>query len=149
VADVYATRLDLEQHGTAVEALEGLDGTKVAAALAAASRVADGYLAKRCTLPLKKDTDGKWPVDLVRAVCQVASYDLLSNRGVGPEADGGLLGERYRDARRWLEGVADGSVVPPWTDSSADGAPGYDGSFVLGPSADGSVETPTSTRGWC
>jgi phage gp36-like protein len=121
----------------------------VAAALAAASRVADGYLAKRCTLPLKKDTDGKWPVDLVRAVCQVASYDLLSNRGVGPEADGGLLGERYRDARRWLEGVADGSVVPPWTDSSADGAPGYDGSFVLGPSADGSVETPTSTRGWC
>jgi phage gp36-like protein len=148
VADVYATGAQFLEHGTAVDALEGLASTKVDVALAAASRVADGYLARRCTLPLKQDSGGAWPVDLTRAVCQIASYDLLSNRGVGPESDGGLLGERYRDARRWLEGVADGSVVPPWIDSSEDGAPGFDGPFVLTPTAGGGLDVPTSTRGW-
>ena len=119
----YATTTDFTALGLPAAALGSIDPT---AAIAAASARADGYLASRYTLPLVT-----WGEDLRDAVCAIAAYTLLSQRGFNPDAAADAnVRDRYLDAIRWLEGISASRVTPVLTDSS--GAPGaLGGPFVL------------------
>jgi phage gp36-like protein len=113
----YATTTDFEQLGLPAAATADVDPDALAAALAAASSRADGYLAGRFTLPLTA-----WGSDLTEAVCALAAWAVLSARGFDPEggADSAVR-KRYEDAVRWLEQVSSGKVNPRVTDSSTGG----------------------------
>lgn len=121
----YATTTDLATFGLSADALAGIDTNAQTAALTAASRLADGYLRARFTLPIATPS-----VDLVEAVCKIAAYTLLSARGFNPEAGADQnIRDRYRDALAWLKDVAAGTATPALTDSSPAGQLG--GPFVL------------------
>lgn len=109
----YATTADLTKLAIPAEALVGIVAADQDAALAAASSLADSYLASRFSLPLTK-----WGDDLRRAVCLIAAYDLMTRRGYNPEGGDANLRLRYDDAIRWLERVADGRIAPAVTDSA-------------------------------
>jgi phage gp36-like protein len=136
----YATIADLETHGVSAVALEDVKLTDRTTALEAASRVADSYVRGAVTLPLA----APYPIELVRAVSQIAAYDLLSVRGMAAESD---LGRRAEAATRWLRAIGEGDVKPGWADSSEDATVGYDGPYVVAPGIDkdgnATVETPT------
>lgn len=143
----YATVADLERHGVSRSALEDVNLEGQEAALEAASRVADSYLRGAVSLPITA-ADGVYPVELVRAVAQIAAYDLLSVRGMTAESD---LGRRASASEKWLRAIGEGEVRPAWADSSEDATVGYDGPYVVSPGVDqdgnATTETPTP-RGW-
>ena len=101
----YATPSDLARLGVAAAALSDVPVPDQEAALDAASRLADSYLARRYRLPLVS-----WGDDLKRAVALIAAYDLIAVRGFAPEGADEHLRLRYEDAIRWLEQVAKGEV---------------------------------------
>ena len=104
----YATTTDLARFGAPAAALSAFDSTAQTAALVAASAVADGFLARRFTLPL-----AAWGDDLRKHVCWIAAYDLVSGRGFREDALGAdTLEGRYDKAIAWLRGIAAGSVEP-------------------------------------
>lgn len=147
---VYATTADLYVLGASQELLGNVSVQDQDTALAAASRLADGYLSKRVTLPIAVEA-GKYPEDLRRAVCQIAAWDCLAVRGLAPEGDT-TLESRHDAAMKWLEAVAEGRVQPTWTDASPDARPGDDGPFVLSPVVDdegfAAAEAVTTLRGF-
>lgn len=137
----YATPGDLTKFCRA-QAFASFDDAQQQAALDAASALADGYLRSRFTLPVVTQSQ-----DLVRAVCNIAAYDLITQRGYNPDAgadDNWRL--RYEDALAWLDKVAKGTVSPALADSSTSPPP-----FVeqLG-SSDGvpTVISSPQQRGW-
>jgi phage gp36-like protein len=136
----YATRSDLAALGVNEDVLGDISPDTLEASLSAASLLADSYLRGKVGLPLKPGSDGTYPLDLRRAVCQIATHDLLSVRGYASEGDEANIRRRAEAARDWLEDIGAGAVKPAWVDSSDDGATGYDGPFVLGP--DGSAPSP-------
>ena len=133
----YATLPDLVNLGIAGQAIATITNQARLAAIAAASRLADSYLAARFTLPLIA-----WQQDLTRAVVAIATYDLMSQRGFSPAPGSDEnIRLRYEDAIRWLEKIAAGLVTPQVTDSSSGATPG------LSSTGGGDVETSTS-RGY-
>lgn len=83
--------------------------------LIGASAIADSYLADQYVLPLARDITGGYPQDLVRAVCLIAAYDLITARGHMPEQGVYLaLKARKADALAWLAKVKTGEIVPSW-----------------------------------
>lgn len=119
---VYASVEDLASLGLHVDAQAGIPSANIAAALEAASRLADSYLQSRYRLPLTS-----WGQDLRRCVAILAAYDIMSARGFAPEGADEHLRLRAEDATRWLEGVARGSVSPTAIVDSAPAAPPIDG----------------------
>lgn len=104
----YATIADLGRWGAPAQSLASFDATAQNAALTAASGVADGFLAKRFTLPLSA-----WGDDLRKHVCWLAAFDLISGRGYREDSLGAdSLEGRYDKAMTWLRGVALGTSEP-------------------------------------
>jgi len=113
----YADRTDLYRLGIREDALGDTSTDDQDAALEAASRTADSYLASQLTVPLT----GTITLDVKSAVCRLAAYDLISGtRGFNPESDPSLR-DRYSDALRWLEGVSKGLIRPQVAPSEAVG----------------------------
>lgn len=102
----YASRTDLTTHGLSSAAIGSISTTAQDAALDAASRVADSYLRARYAVPVTG-----YGVDLTRAVCSIAAWDLLSVRGFDPQRGGDeAVRLRAEDALRWLRDVSSGKA---------------------------------------
>lgn len=102
----YATRTDLTTHGLSSAALGSISTTAQDAALDAASASADSYLRTRYSTPVTG-----YGVDLTRAVCALAAWDLLSVRGYDPQRGGDeAVRLRAEDAMRWLRDVSAGKA---------------------------------------
>lgn len=105
----YADIADLPGwvHGVSAEDLER--------ALDHASVTADGYLAAQFTLPITA-----WGKDLRHHTAIAAAYDVLSDRGFNPDAEGNAnIRARYEDAIAWFKQVANGTVSPQGITDSA------------------------------
>lgn len=129
----YATTADLARLTIPAEALADITAADQDAALAAASTLADGYLASRFTLPLSV-----WGDDLRLAVCSIGAYRLMTRRGYNPVGGDENLRLIYEDAMKWLKEVANGLITPLVTDSSTTPTEGR---------LAGEVRT-SSKRGW-
>lgn len=118
----YATRTDLTTHGLSSAALGSISTTAQDAALAAASATADSYLRTRYSTPV-----AGYGVDLTRAVCSLAAWDLLSVRGYDPQRGGDeALRLRAEDALRWLRDVSSGKAsLSGITESESESWPEY------------------------
>lgn len=105
----YAQTGDLANFGLPPAALALATTTVQEEMLVGASRTADSYIAKKYTLPLLA-----WGEDLTDAVCAIASWRLMVRVGANPQLgpDAWVL-ERYREAIKWLEGIASGDVESP------------------------------------
>lgn len=79
---------------------DGIDAATVAKALADADAEIDGYVAAKYTLPLDPV-----PAVLERIACEIARYYLYEDRVTEQ------VRRRYEDARKFLQGVAAGSVA--------------------------------------
>lgn len=119
----YAQIADLDT-GINAAALAGVDPAVKTANLVDASAIIDGYLRDQFTLPLTGTVGG----DIRRACVNIAVYFIMVGRGYNPDAgaDPGIR-ERYTDALTWLKLVAQGTVTPTVTDSSAGSAEGRPG----------------------
>ncbi|QAZ67035.1 gp436 family protein [Solidesulfovibrio carbinolicus] len=84
---------------------DAVDVPLVDAALLRASSEADSYLARRYPVPIASPV----PPVLVAAVCDIARYRLTG----GPASETDPILERYRQAIKWLERVADGKADLP------------------------------------
>lgn len=138
----YAQLADLANLGLIGGVLASIPSGTQTAALQAASAIADSYLQDAYVLPLTQ-----WGYDIVRAVCVIAAWDLLTSKGYNPAsgADPNIR-QRYEDVIGWLTrvgqstqtpiNVIDSSVAPTTSDGSSVGQ--FDG---------GSVMT-TPVRGW-
>lgn len=104
----YITDAELLAMGVPTAALTAVAvGTRDTARKAASDK-ASSYIKKRFTLPLLA-----WGEDMKRAVAHLASYDLMSYRGLDPASESGvLIIKRYDDAVLWLRDVAKGVVEP-------------------------------------
>jgi phage gp36-like protein len=121
----YAVAADLVNYGVmATSTFGGLSQGQMQAALDAANALADGYLAARFKLPLID-----YGKDLTENVIAIARFKLLTQRGFAPQGDAAAaIVEAKKDAIRWFEGVAAGTINPTVTDSSSGGVVG--GLFV-------------------
>lgn len=140
----YATRTDLANLGMIGGALSTVSATTQDAALVAASATADACLSSRYELPLSS-----WGTDLVRAVCCIAAYDVLTSRGFGlVGASDENIRKRYEDAIEWLRLVSQDKATPSHVvDSSSSDGEGQDGSIST--STHGAFQMETSpVRGW-
>ena len=129
----YATLEDLSQAGLPPATLSSVDFGTQQSALVRASRYADTYLRDRYLLPLSAPFDES----LIDAVCQIASWRLLSRRGFNPSNPGDLVvRQMFDDANDFLRRIANGQnqlcviqTVPgsAQPDVSSQGDRGYDG----------------------
>lgn len=104
---VFANLEQLEQFGMAKGALASLSPTTKAEELAGTTELASGILAVRYDPPIVTKS-----LDLAKAVCKIAVYELLSVRGLNPDGDDSNIRTRYEDAMKWLEKVASGAITP-------------------------------------
>lgn len=105
---VYCTPADLASSSLTTKALSATTQDVQARACIDASNEADGYLARRYTLPLTA-----WPSDLRRKVAAVAGCDVLMQRGFQPQGPDEMIVMAKRDALTWLGRVGSGAVSPP------------------------------------
>lgn len=105
----YATPAELDALALPPDVASAATDAEKEAALEAASRLTDSYLAAAgYAVPLTT-----WGDDLKNAVCAIAAYDLAVSKGLAPEdGEGSNLYLRKRDAVRWLERVAAGTAKP-------------------------------------
>lgn len=82
-----------------------VDAGLVEAALVRAASEADSYLSRRYPVPVGPTV----PPALVAAVCDIARYRLTG----GPASETDPILERYRQAVKWLERVAEGKADLP------------------------------------
>lgn len=94
-------------------ALSRMSPALVDQAIEDASRLADGYLSKRFTLPFIA-VGG----DVTLRVTGIAIWELLKGR-VTTDNDIKLIRLPYEDAIKWFEAVAAGKINPDVTDSSS------------------------------
>jgi phage gp36-like protein len=120
---VYAVQADLQRFAlpaSVVASCLAIDANSVTAALQGASDTADGYMRGQFVLPLV----APYPADLVRAVCKLAAYDLVSGTiGYNPEGDPSIL-KGWEQAMAWFKDVARGVSIPSITDSTPGGTRG-------------------------
>jgi phage gp36-like protein len=144
----YAQSSDLTNLGLIGSAVSNVSAATITAALSAASAVADSYIQGQYILPLSF-----WGMDLVRVVCIIAAYDILTSRGYGAMqgADENIR-KRYEDAIQWLRDVGVGKesisgVVDSSIGNSGAISGSSDGSVVT--STQGGIQIVTSNvRGW-
>lgn len=107
----YATIADLQVSGLPAAAFGGSTaGNPITqnAALTRASALADTYLRDRYHLPLAEPYDAA----LIDAVCQIASYRLMTLRGYNPDSGADrVIRQGYDDAIEWLTRVARGQAT--------------------------------------
>lgn len=117
-ADVLLHLIDDE--GTGILDLEtpGAQLTRVQQAITNACDEADTYFAVRYDLPFTTV-----PVVVRAKVLDVAVWNLWGRRGVRQDTADETVQQRYQDAVRWLQRVADGKAalpVPPAPDGSTE-----------------------------
>lgn len=114
------------------DALDGLAAGTVDAAIAWASSQANGYLAKRHTLPLSA-----WGDDIRQQVAALATWQLMRKRGFQPGsgADESVVIAKD-DAYRWLRDVANGRAE---LDGAVDATPTLDEEGPLASTGNGAV----------
>lgn len=105
----YATTTDLANLGLIGGALQNVTTQVQNAALLAASAVADSYLQSRYDLPI-----ANWGQDLVRVVCAIAAYDILTSRGYSPQSQDDHIRQRQQDGIAWLKEVSQGLQTPAY-----------------------------------
>lgn len=128
----FANLEDLDTHGMPPAALSSLKPSAKAEGLAATTVEMCSILSKRYDLPIVV-----WDVDIVKACCKWAVYDLLSVRGFNPDGSDENVRKRYCDARDWVEDVAASRANPiNIVDSTPD---------VID---DGAVVVTLPSRGW-
>lgn len=110
----YATEEDLITWGISDRALQGIEPAMITAALDAASRTVDGYIASQYTLPLTAIG-----TDLKMHTAWLAAYNLMTSVGYKPSGNDEILEERQGKAIKWLEGVGAGRVQPAGMAGSA------------------------------
>jgi phage gp36-like protein len=99
---------------------------KKQAALDAASAYALGKINGRYKGPLVS-----WETDLTHAVCKIAIYDLMMDRGYNPSSGADVnIRLRRNDADEWLTAVARGEISPNIV-GQADQSPGYDNPRII------------------
>lgn len=105
----YAQIADLNLYGISANAAAGFTTAQQNQALLAASAYADTKLAGRYPLPLVAPFD----ISIVRAVCWIAAYDLITTRGYDP-ASGSDINFRLRnqDAIKFFDDVERGNTHP-------------------------------------
>src|SRR4051812_24637359 len=143
----YATVADLTNYGVmSAKTFGDLTGPQLQAAIDAANDTADSYLAARFKLPLTS-----WGKALTQKVVAIARFELLTQRGFAPEGDhAAAIVEAKKDAIRWFEGIADGTITPQVVDQT-NGKPG--GPFTAQGTADpmnpgGFVVSKPAGRDW-
>lgn len=101
----YAEAADLAALGVRAQATGGISAGDINSALDAASVLFDGYARARYDVPF-----AAWGVDVRSAVARVAAYEILSVRGMNPNASQAdeSVRDRYRDAVAWMKDVAAG-----------------------------------------
>ena len=102
----YASRTDLYRLGVAEGALANVATADQDQALEDNSRLADSYCRPRHSVPFPSP----YPREIVRAVCAMAAWDLLSVRGYNPEAGGDSLMQRAEKAVLWLRDIGSGKA---------------------------------------
>jgi phage gp36-like protein len=111
----YPTRAQLYQFGINSAALSNVPTADQDAALESTSRLADTYCRPRHETPFASP----YPLEIVRAVCAIAAWDLLSVRGYNPDL-GDTLSARAERAIQWLRDLGAGRAH---LDTSADATP--------------------------
>lgn len=141
----YATSTDLASLGLVSAALANVGAGVQTAALAAASAVVDSKIQSRYVLPLTQ-----WGQDLVRAVCVIAAYDIMTSRGYNPMAGADQnIRQRYLDAIEWLENVGKGTDTPSQVvDSSTTSGTGSSDDSITTQTRGGLQMTTSAVRGW-
>lgn len=143
----YCTISQLHTFGVAAAAIAKFTATDQMVAIEAGSRKIDSYLRAggRYTLPLVQVG-----TDLARCCAIIASYDLLSSKGLNPEGTDENVRLRYKDELAWLMLVSSGEVIPDITDSgvgAAEGVPSGGARVVSATSRGYSVRGTGNTRG--
>lgn len=101
-------------------------------ALEARSRWADSFFSPHLDVPLTT-----WGGDVKIAVVKLAAFDLLIGRGLDPNSETyKMLAAQAEQAQRWLDRVAEGTLVP-----SMQAGPAFD-------LADGAVILSSPSRGF-
>lgn len=105
----YATIAELYLYGAPSTVFGGLASTVLDDALQAASgRVDSALRTHRANSQLPMTV---WGADVRQAVCKLATYEVLSVRGLNPAAGSDAnIRMRYDDAERWIRGVARGEI---------------------------------------
>ena len=103
----YAEQADLARYGLKSDTLAGIDSDLLDDALDAASDIATGLIGTgtRYTMPLTS-----WGPDLKRAVCHIASLDILTVVGFSYESSDKIYQDRADAALKWLNMVATGAA---------------------------------------
>lgn len=115
----YSTPAQFNVYGLPAVALDGFGGV-VQDYLDTAFAEVNSYLRGRYDLPM---TVSPPPIELVKAECVVAGYDLISVRGFDPERGADrIIILRYDKTMKWLMAIADGKVN---LDIDSDATPGF------------------------
>jgi phage gp36-like protein len=109
----YAQVNDLFVHGAPMTAFQQganpIPNATLQSALDDASDLADSYIGPRGQLPLLEP----YPGDLVKAVCKIAAFEILSTRGINPASGADTALEiRYNQAMKWLDNVRTQVISP-------------------------------------
>lgn len=125
----YATAGDFTKYGLPDDALDGYTGDINDLLLEGSAKV-DTYLRGRYTVPLANP----YPKEIVKAVCVLAAWDLLSVRGFDPNSESDTaIRQRYDDLcdrpmqPGWLERISQGrinlDIAADQTPTTGEGAP--------------------------
>lgn len=117
---VYATHEDFYALGLPKAAVGDTDPPDLlTASLLAASSKANSLIPRQYKLPLSSP----YPESLKSAVCEIAAYKFLQQRGFDPDDPADKEVKAASDAAlAWLDGIDNGNTVPDWIDAT----PGVD-----------------------
>lgn len=112
--------------GVPAAAIASIGAETKQAALDAASEEALGMIGGRYRRPLVS-----WETDLKHAVCKLAVYYLLVNRGFNPAAGADPnIRMMYEDAKAWLMSVARQEISPAIVGAAAQ-SPAFDNPRII------------------
>lgn len=113
-SQMYLTYAEFVDQGIPSDALTGLSQPTVEKALAWASALAGGYIAKRYKLPLVS-----WGDELRAAVGDLARWRIFGRIGVRPGSGNNEIAyDAYKDAKDWLVQISNGLTELDCVDST-------------------------------
>ncbi len=146
-AECYARAADVFTYSLPRKIQAEFDEPLVLNHVRASSNRLNGYLRKRYSLPLTA-----WGQDLVQAVCDIAAYSLLRQRGFSPESFDRHPVMARDDAFKWAADVRDYLLDPDIVEGAS---PSYTPEIISDPSRgwDPYTAAPgspidTVSRGW-
>lgn len=104
----YASPADLVAYALPPQAVAAIPTSVQQTELDAASETANDYIRGRGQLPLQTP----YPQSLVKMVCYIAAWNLMSTRGFSPSGADKQIQLRYAEAIEWLKGVQRQAIHP-------------------------------------